>query len=948
MTVNNIKNGIAKRIDGVAIAGAFYEKMKAEIIEKQSKYPEFHPTLAIIQVGEKEESNVYIRMKCKASEETNIRFQHIKFPESIQQSELLNEISRLNNDFYVHGIIVQFPVPSHLSESVITSAISPLKDVDGLNILNVGELSRRNGNPFFVPCTPKAVMAIFDSIGIELEGKNVVVVGRSNIVGNPMSYLLRNANATVTVCHSRTRNTKEICRQADILVVAIGQPEHVNADWVKPGAVVIDVGINYKDDSSRKSGKRLVGDLHYESVSKIASYITPVPGGVGPMTVCMLLQNVLKSAKYFQSLSCSRTISPLPLKPLDPVPSDFIISGSQVPKNIQTLAKEIGIFDSELEICGNYKAKVNLNILDRLKYRKDGYYVCVTGITPTAFGEGKTTVSIGLAQALGAHCKKLTFACIRQPSQGPTFGIKGGAAGGGYSQVIPMDELNLHLTGDIHAITAANNLLAAAIDTRVFHEETQSIKALYSRLVSKKDGKSNFSPIMKKRLQKLGIDKTDPNDLTDEEIEKFARLNIDPSTITWKRVLDVNDRFLRKITIGENPTEKGLERTTGFDISVASECMAILALADNIKDLRERLGNIIVATSRSGDFITADDIGVGGAMAVLMKDAIKPNLMQTIEGTPVFVHAGPFANIAHGNSSVLADKIALKLTGIENDEIREKDAGYVITEAGFGADAGLEKFFDIKTRASNLQPDAVVLVATIRALKLHGGGPEIVSGKPLDNVYFTENLELVRKGCCNMIRHIQNIKKYGVPIIVAINKFHTDTQSEISIIQEEALKAGAVDAVVSNQWALGGAGSIKLANAVQYACQKAPKDFKLLYDSNISIIEKIEIIAKEIYGADGIELSELSKKKIKQYTEKGFGNLPICIAKTQYSFSHDPKLKGAPTGFVIPVRDIRLNAGASFIVPLLAEVTTIPGLPTRPAYYDIDINPETHLVEGLF
>ncbi|QSL65870.1 hypothetical protein MERGE_000149 [Pneumocystis wakefieldiae] len=948
MTLNNIKNEVAKKIDGTAIAKSFNEKIKAEIIEKQSKYPEFRPSLAIIQVGSREESNTYIRMKRKASEEANIDFQHIKFPESIQQSELLDEISRLNNDYRVHGIIVQLPVPSHISESTITSAISPLKDVDGLHVLNIGELSRRGGKPFFIPCTPKAVMTIFDSIGIELEGKNAVVLGRSNIVGNPMSYLLRNANATVTVCHSRTRNIKEICKQADILVVAIGQPEYIKADCIKPGAVVIDVGINFKEDPSKKSGKRLVGDLHYESVSKVASYITPVPGGVGPLTICMLLQNVLESANHFQSLSCSKTISPLPLKPLDPVPSDFIISKNQTPKNIQTLAKEVGIFNSELEFYGNYKAKVDLSILDRLKHRRDGYYVCVTGITPTAFGEGKTSVSLGLAQALGAHCKKLAFVCIRQPSQGPTFGIKGGAAGGGYSQVIPMEDLNLHLTGDIHAVTAANNLLAAAIDTRFFHENTQSVKALYSRLVYNKDGKCCFSPVMRKRLQKLGIDKTDPNDLTNEEIEKFVRLNIDPSTITWQRVLDVNDRFLRKIVIGKSPTEKGLERFTGFDISVASECMAVLALANDIKDLRKRLGDMIVATSQSGDFITVDDIGVGGAMAVLMKDAIKPNLMQTIEGTPVFVHAGPFANIAHGNSSILADRIALKLTGIGNDQTREKDAGYVITEAGFGADSGLEKFFDIKTRASGLQPDAIVLVTTVRALKLHGGGPEIIPGKPLNNVYITENLELVRKGCCNMIRHILNTKKYGLPVIVAINKFHMDTPSEISIIREEALKAGAVDAVVSNQWALGGAGSIELANAVQYACQKVPKNFKLLYDSNTSIIEKIEIIAKEIYGADGIELSELSKKKIKQYTEKGFGSLPVCIAKTQYSFSHNPKLKGAPTGFVIPVRDIRLNAGAGFVVPLLAEITTIPGLPTRPAYYDIDINSETHQVEGLF
>ncbi|KAG5439029.1 hypothetical protein PCANB_002361 [Pneumocystis canis] len=938
-----------KRVDGKVIAQSIYEKIRKEINEKQIKCSRFRPTLVIIQVGTKDESNTYIRMKQKACERVNIQFRHIIFPESIQQNELLEKISHLNDDSNVHGIIIQLPIPSHLSESVITSAVSPLKDVDGLSTVNTCELSKRNGNPFFVPCTPKAVMTIFDSIGIELEGKNAVVLGRSNIVGNPMSYLLRNANATVTLCHSKSRDVKEITKRADILVVAIGQPELVRADWIKPGAVVIDVGINYKEDFSKKTGYRLVGDVHYESALEVASYITPVPGGVGPLTVCILLQNVLKSAKHMEALFRSRSISPLPLKLLDPVPSDIVISKNQIPKNIRVLAKEIGILDSELELYGNYKAKVSLSILDRLKHRKDGYYVCVTGITPTPFGEGKTTTTIGLVQALGAHCGKLAFACIRQPSQGPTFGIKGGASGGGYSQVIPMDEFNLHLTGDIHAITASNNLLAAAIDTRIFHELTQKNEALYSRLVSNQKGGRNFSPIMKKRLRRLGINKTNPDDLTNEEIEKFVRLDIDPSTITWQRVLDVNDRFLRKITIGQNSTEKGFERTSGFDISVASECMAVLALANNMKDLRERrLGNMIVASSRSGDFITADDIGVGGALAVLMKDTIKPNLMQSIEGTPVFVHAGPFANIAHGNSSILADKIALKLVGIEDDEIREKNAGYVVTEAGFGADAGLEKFFDIKTRVSGLCPDAVVLVATIRSLKLHGGGPEIAPGRPLDNVYFAEDLELVRKGCSNMIKHIQNIKKYGVPVVVAINKFQTDTLAEIDIIRNEALKAGAVDVVASNHWALGGLGSIELANSVQYACQNAPKNFRFLYDLNLSITEKIEIISKEIYGADGIELSKLAEEKIEKYTKWGFGGLPICIAKTQYSFSHDPKLRGSPTGFVIPVRDIRLNAGAGFITPLLAEIMTIPGLPTRPVYYDVDINSETCEVEGLF
>lgn len=370
-------------------------------------------------------------------------------------------------------------------------------------------------------------------------------------------------------------------------------------------------------------------------------------------------------------------------------------------------------------------------------------------------------------QALGAHLNKMAFACVRQPSQGPTFGIKGGAAGGGYSQVIPMDEFNLHLTGDIHAVTAANNLLAAAIDARIFHENTQTDKALFNRLCPAKKGVRQFAPVMLKRLAKLGIDKTEPESLTAEEVSRFVRLDIDPDTITWQRVMDTNDRFLRKITIGQNPTEKGMTRPAGFDIAVASEVMAVLALATDLKDMRHRLGQMVVASSKAGEPVTADDLGIGGALTVLMKDAIKPTLMQTLEGTPVLVHAGPFANIAHGNSSILADKIALKLAGSED----HLEPGYVVTEAGFGADIGMEKFFDIKCRVSGLVPDAVVLVATVRALKMHGGGPEVVAGKPLSDVYTEENLAILQKGCENLIKHIQNAKKFGVAVVVAINRF---------------------------------------------------------------------------------------------------------------------------------------------------------------------------------
>ena len=856
---------------------------------------------------------------------------------------MLSKINELNNDESVHGILVQLPIPEHLSEHTITGAVAPAKDVDGFGTRNIGELAKKGGKPEFVPCTPKGVMALLEESGIDVRGKNAVVLGRSDIVGSPVSYLLRNADATVTVCHSKTANIEDIVKTADILIAAIGKAQMVKGSWLKPGAVVIDVGVNFMPDSSKKSGSKLVGDVEYETAVDVASYITPVPGGVGPMTVGMLMQNVYEAAnKAF--VTGGKQFTPLPLAPLKNVPSDIEIARAQTPKNIALLAKELGIKETELEMYGPYKAKVSLDIINRYQHKKDGKYVVVTGITPTPLGEGKSTTVMGLVQALGAHLGKTAFACCRQPSQGPTFGIKGGAAGGGYSQVIPMDEFNLHLTGDIHAITAANNLLAAAIDTRIFHENTQKDKALFSRMTPAKKGVRSFAPVMLRRLKKLGINKTNPEDLTDEEISKFARLDIDPATITWQRVLDVNDRFLRKITIGQNSTEKGMSREAGFDISVASECMSVLTLSTDLADMRERLGRMVVASSRSGDPITADDIGIGGALTVLMKDTIKPNMMQTLEGTPVFVHAGPFANISIGQSSIIADRIALKLAGTSSDQ---EEAGYVVTEAGFGADIGMEKFFNIKCRASGLKPDCAVLVATVQALKMHGGGPEVTPGKPLAPEYKSENIELVEKGCVNLRQHIVNAKKYGVPVVVAINQFATDTPAELETIRRIALEAGALDAVPSYHWALGGAGAMDLGKAVIKACNE-PSNFKFLYDENLTIPEKIEIICKEMYRADGIEISELAQSRIDTMTKQGYGNLPVCIAKTQYSFSADPSKKGAPSGFVVPIRDIRLSAGAGFVYPLAAEIQTIPGLPTLPAYYNIDVNAETGVVEGLF
>ncbi|HEX2989540.1 MAG TPA: formate--tetrahydrofolate ligase [Anaerolineales bacterium] len=607
---------------------------------------------------------------------------------------------------------------------------------------------------------------------------------------------------------------------------------------------------------------------------------------------------------------------------------------------VQDLKLDLGFVGPEqLELYGPYKAKIKLEILERLKNKPNGKYIDVTAITPTPLGEGKTTTTVGLSQALGAHLGRKVITAIRQPSQGPTFGIKGGAAGGGYSQVIPMEDFNLHLTGDIHAITAAHNLVSAALDARVMHEKVQDDEKLFNALCPlDKKGNRRFSPTMLRRLKKLGINKTNPNDLTPEERSCFARLDIDESTITWRRVIDINDRFLREIEVGRGKDEAGHEHMSGYDITVASEIMAVLALTTSLEDMRERFGRMVVATNKRGEAVTAEDLGVAGAVTVLMKDAIKPNLMQTLEGTPATVHAGPFANIAHGQSSIIADMIALKLVGKN---------GFVITESGFGADIGMEKFFDIKCRYSGLIPQVVVLVATVRALKMHGGGPKVVAGKPLAPEYTDENLDLLRAGLPNLERHIQNALKYGVNVVVAVNSFATDTPAEVEIIREAALKMGAMDAVVSTHWADGGAGSIELAKAVIKAAEK-PSNFEFLYPLEMPIKEKIDTIAREIYRADGVDYTPQAEEQITRYTRLGFDKLPICMAKTHLSFSTDATKKGAPTGFRITVREIRASVGAGFLYPILGDMRTMPGLPTRPVFYDVDLDLETGKVVGLF
>uniref|UniRef100_A0A4W3HFT9 formate--tetrahydrofolate ligase n=1 Tax=Callorhinchus milii TaxID=7868 RepID=A0A4W3HFT9_CALMI len=793
--------------------------------------------------------------------------------------QLVDEILKLNEDPKIHGLVLDLPIGA-LSGRVINS-VTPEKDVDGITDVNLGRLIRGDLSECFVPPAASAVLQLLDQADVLTVGKKVLIIGATGSLEAALQALLKKKGMITISSQWLSKNLKELVR-AKLILSQISEP-----------------GLN---------------SLKFKLFVSLSS-------------------------RWITNQQRKRwDVRALKLQPLSPVPSDIEISRAQTPKAIEVLAKEIGLLAGEIESFGRNKAKVKLSLLERLKEHPDGKYVLVAGITPTPLGEGKSTVTVGLVQALGAHLGINSFACVRQPSQGPTFGVKGGAAGGGYAQVIPMEEFNLHLTGDIHAITAANNLLAAAIDARILHEATQSDKALYNRLVPTINGVRQFSPIQLARLKRLRVDKSDPSTLTPGEVSNFVRLDIDPSTITWQRVVDTNDRFLRKITIGQSSTEKGFIREAQFDIAVASEIMAILALTDGLADMNKRLGNIVVANNRKGQPVTAEDLGVSGALAVLMKDAIKPTLMQTLEGTPVFVHAGPFANIAHGNSSVLADKMALKLVG---------EQGFVVTEAGFGADIGMEKFFNIKCRASGLYPNVVVLVATIRALKMHGGGPNVTAGKPLTKEYTEENLKLVADGCSNLQKQIQIAHLFGMPVIVAINVFKSDTEAEIDLVCQIAKHSGAYDAVSCNHWAAGGRGTVQLAEAVERAANEK-STLSFLYDLKLPIVEKIRTIAQKVYGAKDIELSPEAQSKVDLYVKQGFGDLPICMAKTHLSLSHQPERKGVPTGFILPIRDVRASIGAGFIYPLVGTMSTMPGLPTRPCFYDIDLDSDTEQITGLF
>jgi formate--tetrahydrofolate ligase len=565
-------------------------------------------------------------------------------------------------------------------------------------------------------------------------------------------------------------------------------------------------------------------------------------------------------------------------------PSDLEIARSVRPRPIRAVAADLGLRDDEVDEYGPTKAKVSLDAIHRLEAANPrGRYVLVTAITPTPLGEGKTTTTIGLAQGL-ARLGKRSAVTIRQPSLGPVFGIKGGAAGGGYSQVLPMEDFNLHLTGDVHAVGAAHNLASAFIDNHLHHGNERGI---------------------------------------------------DPTAIVWPRVVDISDRAIRRVVVGLGGRENAPPREAEWVITVASEVMAVLALASDLQDLRARLGRMVLAFTREGSPVTAEDLRVAGAMTVLLRDAIKPNLLQTLEGGPAFVHAGPFANIAHGNNSVLADRLALATNEI------------VCTEAGFGADMGAEKFFDIKCRASGLRPDAAVVVATIRALKMHGGVGRIVAGKPLDPALTSENVEAVTAGAANLARQIENVRLFGVPVVVAINAFPTDTAAEQEAVAEIARSCGAEAAVVARHFVEGGAGALELAEAVWAATEKGAPGFRFLYPDDASLREKVETIATRIYGADGVDWLPAAEKAIARFESLDYGHLPVCMAKTQSSLSHDGSLRGVPKGFRVPIRDVRLAAGAGFVTPVLGDMRLMPGLPSHPGGERIDIDADGNVV-GLY
>ncbi|KAL0965091.1 hypothetical protein UPYG_G00276670 [Umbra pygmaea] len=841
-----VRRSVATVVSGNKTSKLVREKLMKEVEKIGVQVPGFRPGLVVLQVGDRDDSNLYINMKLQAAAEIGINASHIRLPNTATEDEVLRWIIKVNENPDVHGIIVQLPLDSInlMDTEKVTNAVAPQKDVDGLTSINAGKLSRGDLGSCFIPCTPNGCMELIRQTGVSVAGKNAVVIGRSKIVGAPMHDLLLWNHATVTTCHSRTTDLAAQVEKADILVVGAGKAELVRGEWVKPGAVVIDCGINYIPDERNASGKRVVGDVHFSSARAKAAFITPVPGGVGPMTVAMLMENTVRSAKMFLKMNQPRkwNISYTKLKRQRSQPSDTKLANTCTPKTIDQLAREVGLFSEEVEPYGMTRAKVRLEVMNRLKSRPDGKYVVVTGITPTPAGEGNTTVTLGLARALGTHHSVNSFACVSQPSQCPNFGDKCSAVGGGYSQALPIEQVSFHLTSDTQAVMAASSHVVATIDARNLSDSTKSNK----------------------------------------------------------------------------------DQLSG---SVARELMAVLGLSNSLEDLRCRLARMVVAYSRTGSPVTTEDLGVSGVLAKMMGKALMPNLMQTLEGTPVFVHTCPLSDTVQGNSSILADQMALKLVGSE---------GFVVTEAGGGVQLGLEKFFNIKCRSSGLTPDVVVLVASVRALKMYAGrsadtvgsvmteeySVEGTSPQPLNHAPTVENLALLERGCRHLKMQVKNAQAFGLPVVVAINTLSTDTDTELDLVRGQAELAGAVEAVACSPWAEGGAGAVELGQAVQRAAEMSHQ-MKFLYDLEIPIVHKIKIIAKSMYGAEDIVLLPEAQQKVALFSKQGWNNLPINMdLPTQLSLSHDPESSEASAGFILPVRDIHASVGAGFLCTLAGKVST--------------------------
>lgn len=887
---------LATVVSGNKTSQQVKKRLKEEVEQMNSQFPGFRPGLVVLQVGDREDSNLYISMKLKAAAEIGINANHIRLPETATEDEVLRSIVAVNENPAFHGLIVQLPLDSinPINTEKITNAVAPEKDVDGLTSINAGKLSRGDLGDCFIPCTPNGCMELISQTGVSVMGKNAVVIGRSKIVGAPMHDLLLWSHATVTTCHSKTPDLAEQVGRADILVVGAGRAEMVKGEWVKEGAVVIDCGINHIPDESKASGKRVVGDVHYPSSKQRAGFITPVPGGVGPMTVAMLMKNTVESAKRFLQKHTPGKWNLVYAKkrPEEPQPSDAAISFSCESKPVPQLARELGLFSDEVESYGRSRAKIRLDALKRMAKQPNGKYVVVTGVTSSPLGEGKRTTALGLAQALGAHLNTNAFACVQKSSLETCFGARGLAVGGGYSQIIPLEEVSLQPSGQNELVSAAGRLVMDTVKAYAHYETKLSEKALFDLLVPLREGQRCVSLAQLNRLKKVAIEKSDPLTFTEREIRRFVRLDIDTDSAT--------DSF-----------------------SLENEIMAVLSLSSSEEEMQHRLANIIVATNKSGDPITTEDLNVSGPLAMLLKEALKPVLMQTVEGTPVFLHTSPLVDIAQGGPSILADKMALKMVGSE---------GFVVTESGHGADVGLEKFFNIKCLYSGLQPDVVVMVATIRTLKMHGGAPPIQAGLPLPKEYLQENLKQLERGCCHMRRQVEKAQAFGLPVIVAVNKFSSDTDAELELVCGQARQAGAFDAVQCSSWSEGGAGALALAKAVQRAT-KLPGRFRFLYDLKTPASDKLRTVAQKMYGLKDIKLSLKAKEKLALYTKQGFENLPVCIAKTPLSLSNDHMMKGSSTDFMLPITDIKANAGAGFLCCLTGSTNAEMDDPMWPCFH---------------